>query len=295
VIVYWDGTAWEPVAAPTIPGGITPTGHTTGVLKSVFFAAPDDGWAVGFPGKLVATILHWDGFSWQHVNLSPALLGQIPPILTSVYMTSETNGWIVGGSPDFNSCKTTTAACYFNQTAPIGRYGYKTPLSTMLRFSPFGGTYATTVTSTIVSTVSTQTTALTTTYSSITNMTCPQNVTATIKVVDNQQNPVSGADVTLTPASFSTCLPGSIQGVTNAQGVVTFTLPAGTYSVTISKNGVTSTYTINITSSGQVFSLGLNITQGTGLIPGFPFESILAGLIAGVGTLVLLRRRRRVQ
>ena len=219
-------------------------------------------------------------------------------------MTSETNGWIVGGSPDFTFCNTgsSTSSCYFNQAGSIstppptpGPYGYKTPLSTMLRFSPFGGIFSTTFTSTIVSTVSTQTTALTTTYSSTTNVTCPTNVTGTVKVVDNQQNPVSGADVTLTPASFSTCLPGSIQGVTNAQGVVTFTLPAGTYSVTISKNGVTSTYTINITSSGQVFSLGLNITQGTGLIPGFPFESILAGLIAGVGTLVLLRRRRRVQ
>jgi photosystem II stability/assembly factor-like uncharacterized protein len=99
VIIYWDGTKWEPVAVPTIPGGITPTGHTSAMLKSVFFAAPDDGWAVGFPGKLVATTLHWDGVSWQHVTLSPALLGQIPPILTSVYMTSETNGWIVGGSP----------------------------------------------------------------------------------------------------------------------------------------------------------------------------------------------------
>jgi hypothetical protein len=65
--------------------------------------------------------------------------------------------------------------------------------------------------------------------------------------------------------------------------------------VTITKNGVTSTYTINITSSGQVFQLALNITQGTGLIPGFPIESILAGLIAGVGTLALLRRRRRVR
>ena len=298
VIVYWDGTTWEPVAVPTIPGGITSTGHTTGVLKSVFFTAPDDGWAVGFPGQLVANILHWDGFSWQHVNLSPALLGQIPPILSSVYMTSETDGWIVGGSPDF------TSASYFSQAGPSGTTcetvpavpcGYKTPLSTMLRFSPFGGIFSTTFTSTIVSTVSTQTTALTTTYSSTTNITCPPNVTVTIKAVDNQQNPVSGADVTLTPASFTTCLPGPVQGDTNAQGVVAFTLPPGTYTVTISKNGVTSTYTINITSSGQVFSLALNITQGTGLIPGFPLESILAGLIAGVATLVLLRRRRRVR
>jgi hypothetical protein len=40
-----------------------------------------------------------------------------------------------------------------------------------------------------------------------------------------------------------------------------------------------------------VFTLTLNVTPG-GLIPGFPVESILAGIIVGIGTLVLLRRRR---
>ena len=68
VIIYWDGTKWSPVATPSIPGGITPTGHTSGILKSVYLAAPNDGWAVGYPGKLVANILHWDGISWNHVT-----------------------------------------------------------------------------------------------------------------------------------------------------------------------------------------------------------------------------------
>lgn len=285
VIIYWDGTTWEPVATPSIPGGITSVGHTIGVLKSVFFAAPDDGWAVGYPGKLVANILHWDGVSWEHVTLSPALLGEIPPILTSVYMTSETNGWIVGASPDF------TNSGYFNQSAPIGRYGYKTPLSTMLRFSPFGGIFSTTSTSIVVSTVSTSTTALTTTVSSTTTPVCPPNVTISIKAVDNQGNPLSGVNVVLTPPAFTTCLPGPVQGVTNSQGLVTFTLPPGTYTVTLTKNGVTSTQSITVTTSGQAFTLTLNVSPG-GMIPGFPIESILAGIMVGVGTLVLLRRRR---
>ena len=103
VIIYWDGTKWEPVSAPSIPGGISPTGHTSATLKSVFFTGPNDGWAVGYPGKLVATILHWDGVAWSHVSLNPALLGEVPSILTSVYMTAPGNGWIVGSSPDFKS------------------------------------------------------------------------------------------------------------------------------------------------------------------------------------------------
>jgi len=305
VIIYWDGTKWEPVAVPTIPGGITSVGHTSAMLKSVYFTAPDDGWAVGFPGKLEATILHWNGFSWQHVTLSPALLGQIPPILTSVYMTSETNGWIVGGSPDFNYCSSslsTPAAspsnCYFNQagsiTPPVGPYGYKTPLSTILQFAPYGGIFSTTSTSVVLSTASTSTTAVTTTTASTVSIECPSNVTVSVKVVDTQGNPVSNANVVLTPAIFTPCLPSTVQGVTNSQGLATFTVPPGTYSAAVSKNGVSTTQTISIASSGQVFTLTLNVTQG-GLIPGFPLESIVTGIILGIGTLVLVRRRRLVR
>ena len=163
VMLFWDGTKWEPVAVPSIPGGISPTGHTSATLKSVFFSPQpsgqpnaNDGWAVGFPGKLVATILHWDGISWRHVTLSPALLGQVPPILTSLYMTSPANGWIVGSSPDF------TSTAYYLQAAPLpGRFGYKTPLSTVLHFSAFGGVFTATSTATVVSTVSTLTTMIT--------------------------------------------------------------------------------------------------------------------------------------
>jgi len=300
VIINWDGTKWEPVAVPTIPGGITPTGHTSATLKSVYFAAPDDGWAVGLPGKLVATILHWDGFSWQHVTLSPALLGQIPPILTSVYMTSETSGWVVGGSPDFSYCsssKSTPSTCYFNQagsiTPPAGPYGYKTPLSTILEFAPFGGIFSTTSTSIVLSTASTSTTGVTTTIASTVSIVCPQNVTISIKAVDSQGNPVSNANVVLTPAIVTPCLPSPVQGVTNAQGVATFSVPPGTYSVGLSKNGASTTQTLTVTSTGEVFTLTIT-TQG-GLIPGFPLESIVTGIILGVGTLAILRRRRRTR
>jgi hypothetical protein len=61
--------------------------------------------------------------------------------------------------------------------------------------------------------------------------------------------------------------------------------------VTLTKNGVTSTQSITVVSSGQMFTLSLNVSPG-GMIPGFPLESILAGIVVGVGTLVLLRRRR---
>jgi hypothetical protein len=97
------------------------------------------------------------------------------------------------------------------------------------------------------------------------------------------------------PPGFTSCLPSSLQAATNSQGLVTFTLPANwTYSIALSKAGVSSTQSILPSSTGQVFSLTLNVSPG-GLIPGFPLESILAGIVLGVCTLVLLRRRRHAR
>jgi photosystem II stability/assembly factor-like uncharacterized protein len=281
IIIYWDGTKWEPVAPPSIPGGITPTGHTSAFLKSVFFTGPNDGWAVGYPGILVATILHWDGTAWRHVSLSPALLGEVPPILSSVYMTGEANGWIVGASPDFKGpidrCDSTQ---YFCQAGPVGPYGYKTPLSTILRFSPFGGVFS--ATTTVVSTIYTSTTATTgTTFTSSTSQ--PTDITISIKAVNAQGSPLQGVNVTIPSLG--------LQGLTNSQGLVTFTLPPGSYTVTFSLGSNSGTQTIAPSNNGQQFTVTLN--TGTS-IPGFPIESIVAGTVGGVVALMLLRRRRKI-
>jgi photosystem II stability/assembly factor-like uncharacterized protein len=172
VIIYWDGTKWEPVATPTLPGGISPRGLTSATLKSVYFTGPNDGWAVGLPGKLLATIFHWDGVAWNQITTSPALLGQIPPILSSVYMTSPSGGWIVGSSPGFTK--------FDPASTPI-----KQALSTILRFAPFGGLITTTSTSTVVSTGSISTTVATTlisTFISVTSTTSTQTTTTTSSV-----------------------------------------------------------------------------------------------------------------
>ncbi len=220
VILYWDGTKWSPVPAPQIPGGVSPDGGPvtnsqwpsqvripSAVLKSVYCTGATDCWATGFPGKLFATIFHWNGVAWNFVTLSPALLGQdsslkgVPPILSSVYMTSPTNGWIVGSS---------YGSTY--QSPFLGK-----PLSTILRFAPFGGIFSTTATVTSVSTVSTSTTLLTSSTVSTSTHIISTNTTTTI---------------------------------TNTKAVP----PGG--------------------------------------IPGFPVESILAGMIVGLAALSLLRRRR---
>ena len=160
VILYWDGLKWTPVATPSIPGGISPTGHTTATLKSVFCLSANNCWAVGYPGKLFATILHWDGFAWTHVSTTPALLGQVPPILTSVYLFStpgcaEDPGWIVGSDPEFTN---------YASGPPDGGAAFGTALSTILRtFSAGVCASTTTITSTITTALTGQITITSTT------------------------------------------------------------------------------------------------------------------------------------
>lgn len=102
VLIHWDGTKWTPVAPPTIPGGISPTGHTSAMLKTVYCTEPNNCWAAGYPGKLFATLFHWDGLAWTHVSTTPALLGQVPPIITSIYLLDH-GGWMVGSDPEFKT------------------------------------------------------------------------------------------------------------------------------------------------------------------------------------------------
>jgi hypothetical protein len=103
-----------------------------------------------------------------------------------------------------------------------------------------------------------------------------------ITVLDNQGNPVSGANVTIPSLG--------LQAVTNAQGIATFTLPPGNYLVTVSKGAYSQTLTINVTGPGQTFTV--DKFGAPGGIPGFPFESIIAGISVGLLTLMVLRRKR---
>ena len=276
VIIYWDGTHWTPVATPTIPGGPDSSPPT---LNSIYCAESDDCWTVGGTesGQLIAAIFHWDGVAWTDITLAPSLLGLAPlitpPTLNSVYMISPSNGWIVGSSPNFV------------QPPPQILTG-QAPLSTILRFAPFGGVLTATETTTIVSTVSTQTTAVTSTITTSVS-TVPGTVQITIKVVDSLGNAVQGATVSIPSLGM--------QGQTDSQGTVTFTVPLGTYTVTITKGSGSASPSINVVSSGQTFTLTL-ASGGAGPsagIPGFPVESIAAGLFLGLMALLLARRKRR--
>ena len=233
MIIYWDGSKWSPVATPQIPGGISPDGLTTvgnpgftlttGVLKSVYCTGPNDCWTAGYPGKLLSTLFHWDGVAWSFVSLSPDLLGQdaslkgVPPILTSIYMTSPSSGWIVGSDIGFQTpfqlALVETGSCCIATSHP---------LSTILRFAPSAGNPGSTIVSTVTLSAATVTTSIISTVTSLSSVTSTATATTTV-----------------------TATSGGI--------------PAGSI--------------------------------GTG-IPGFPAESIFAGIMFGILALVVLRRRR---
>ncbi len=143
IIIHWEGTHWTQVSTPTIPGGPLTTPPT---LRSIYCTTPLDCWAVGaeqlVAPQILATIFHWDGVAWTHITLAPSIIGlafpavlAAPPFLNSVYMLSSKEGWIVG--------------------SPFVSVAIGNPLSTILRFNPFGGvaTVTSTTTETTASTV----------------------------------------------------------------------------------------------------------------------------------------------
>jgi len=113
----------------------------------------------------------------------------------------------------------------------------------------------------------------------------PSNITISIKAVNSQGTVLQGVTVAI-PAL-------GLQGVTNSQGIVNFTLLPGTYAVTFSQGSTSTTQTITAASNGQQFTSTPPLNIGTS-IPGFPVESIIAGIVGGVIALMLLRRRRNV-
>ena len=205
------------------------------------------------------------------MQLLPALLGvappTIPPTLKSVYVIDASNGWIVGSPVDFSHTSIADTK----------------PLASILRFVPFGGALGGTSTVTIGATAATSTLVSTTTVTMTTSSMPPATVTISIKITDNQGNPVQGANVTLPSLGLSS--------ITNAQGIVTFTLPPGVYPITITKNGISASSTID-TSNPQIV---VKFSGGNAGIPGFPVESVIGGFAAGLLTLIVIKHRRTVR
>ena len=94
-----------------------------------------------------------------------------------------------------------------------------------------------------------------------------------------------------TAVTSVTTVPVTVTSTTTSTQSVTATSTVTTATVSTQ---VTSTQSVSTTATSWVTTTGTStIILPPGPIPGFPMESILAGLVAGAAALLVLRRRRR--
>jgi hypothetical protein len=102
---HWNGHAWSRKTLPLPPGA------SNGELFAVSSLSPTDVWAAG--GVTVPAyaplVEHWDGNAWTPTATPPP--SERDPLLSSISMVSDTNGWAAG----WGRYKNSGAVQYFVQ------------------------------------------------------------------------------------------------------------------------------------------------------------------------------------
>jgi hypothetical protein len=95
--LHYDGRAWTPVKVPLRSSSLVPVAVTGTQDGDVWVAATDFGGSSGssgFDGDAPEVVLHYDGQTW-----SPESLPDPHARITSLVMTSPTEGWAAGVLP----------------------------------------------------------------------------------------------------------------------------------------------------------------------------------------------------
>ena len=278
------GDSWGTILYPPLPG-VT--------LNSVFFQDSTHGWAAGDG----STILYWNGISWTTVSIL-AIIN--PPItITGIAVTGgppATDGWAVGydssGLPitiHYDGTSSTWTEVPLSPAITLG--GASASLTSLsLRSSTNGLAVGTGVTG-----------AFTDSLSLILHLDPPGGVSAnTVTTTSTAPSTTTTAPATTSSTAAST---SSTAATTSSPATSTTTSPA-TSATSSSSQVVTSV----VTSGGQtqtfVTTIPAKTTSRTAsssattpltipAIPGFPWESIIAGIIVGLTVLGVARRRRR--
>jgi len=272
-MLRWDGTIWA-----SVPSG-TPAGTS---LYSISMLSSTDGWAVGCtdPGACqTAIIVHWNGLAWSVVTSPSGIHG-----LRDVFMLSPTNGWAVGYAPaalgqatiiHWDGSQWTSVP---GPTVGVAVGGVYSVLNSVHMVSPTDG-WA----------VGYDTTGVTTGKSLIVRWDgLTWNVIATLPL------PPSMA-VSLDSVFMVAMLDGWI---VSHQGLILHygpeVIPATTTSTSTIIVTTTETSTSTSTTSTTSTSTSVTTSPPPGPVPGFPIESILAGLLGGLIALTIIRRRRKL-
>ena len=259
----WDGTLWT-----SVPSG-TPTNSR---LQSVHMLSSVDGWAVGI--NVTGTtplIVRWNGLAWSFVTAPPGIGG-----LRSVHFISANNGWAVGdsGADTRATIIHWDGAQWTRVSAPVGRLTSVYMVSAndgwaVGQFTPGGP-------------------SLIIHWDGLT-----WDVVGTIPIP-------SSMIVTLRSVFMVASLDGWIAG---DRGLILHygpeVIPATTTStstVVVTSTSTSTSTTVSTAISTTSTSTSNSTTTTTSIppspIPGFPIESILAGVVGGVAVLTVLRRRR---
>jgi photosystem II stability/assembly factor-like uncharacterized protein len=269
-MLKWDGTLWA-----SIPSGTDNNVY----LRSVWMVSSTDGWAVGTVGTAgTGTIVRWNGAAWA-AETSPATT----LALNAVQALTSNDVWAVG-----DSGKIIHRDGIGWSVVPSG---VTQDLNSLYMLSPTEGWAVgdTDATSSII---------LYWNGSTWTRVfpvpTVPYNLNSVWMVASTDGWTVGQNGL------IERFGPGPVTTVTTVP--VTATSTTTQY---VTSTSVTSTVFTQVTStSTQIIpttttSTTLEVTTGTiGLppaapVPGFPLESILAGLVAGAAALFILRRRGR--
>lgn len=262
-MLKWDGSIWT-----SVPSG-TPINAT---LYSIDMLTPTDGWAVGanstVQGHTGPLIVRWNGLAWSQVT--PPKVG----VLNDVFMLSSTNGWAVGN-----------ATGTLNQATIIHWDGMQWTAVPGPNIGVAGFLHSVHMVSTTDGWAVGDISDRSTTQSLIIHWDgLTWNVIATLALPPTMAVP-------LRSIFMVAALDGWIVG---DQGLILHYGPENVPGTTTSTSTIieTSTFTSSTTTTTTSSSTTFTTPPGPG-IPGFPIESILAGLVAGVAVLTVLRHRPR--
>lgn len=270
-----DGAdAWA-VTFPN-PGGL-PNGY---VISSLFFQDSTHGWAAASSGTTLPTrILYWNGVSWTLV--SPTMSGSdADSDLFGISVeggTPATDGWAVGVSPaglpvtvhyDGSSWTEMFLTPVIPNTGSL--------LSLYLRSSTNGLAVGTLLNS------NPSTLAL------VLHLDPPGSFQNTV-----QQSTTVTNVVTTTSTSTASASTGSLTSTGFISTSVSTMSATGTTTATVVSTSVSTMTVVSTPTTTSSSTSSVSTPMVMPAVPGFPWESIIAGLMLGMAALAILRRVKK--
>jgi len=263
-MLKWDGSIWT-----SVPSG-TPV---NAYLYGIDMLSSTDGWAVGCSGTLPAcatpTIVRWNGLAWSQVTPPAGTSG-----LYDVFMLSPTDGWAVGNATSAGQATIIHWDGLQWRQVPGPAVAPDGFLHSVHIVSPTDG-WAVGYYGTATFPDNSHTRSLIVHWDGLT-----WNVVATLPLPPTLAVPLR-----------SVFMVGALDGwIVSDQGLILHYGPESVPGTTTSMTTLTETTTSTTTSLTSTSTTSALSTWG---VPGFPLESILAGLVAGVAVLAVLRHRPR--